>query len=268
MRGPTLKRGVQIGVNVTMLPYITIGEGTLVGSGAVVTRDIPAGSVVYGNPARVRWIGTRLEMYDEDPRPRTVRLTSLQSVKTIRIAFIASTLDVGGAENVLFDLVTRLPAERYETRVSVPQSRGHCGRASRSSRRPSHRFDPAGTRRPVASSRGSRLISNRSRPRFSSRSIITTRCSGDGSRRSCRGVPRRVVASHSTGRMESRRSYTRLDRLLMRYTDAVVALSSRHAAYLEQVEGIDARKIVVIENGIDTDRFENVDPSARREAPA
>jgi len=54
MRGPTLKRGVQIGVNATILPFITIGEGSLVGSGAVVTRDIPAGSVVYGNPARVR----------------------------------------------------------------------------------------------------------------------------------------------------------------------------------------------------------------------
>ena len=53
MRGPTLKRGVQIGVNATILPYITIGEGSLVGSGAVVTCDIPPGSVVYGNPARV-----------------------------------------------------------------------------------------------------------------------------------------------------------------------------------------------------------------------
>jgi len=53
MRGPTLKRGVQIGVNATILPYITIGEGSLVGSGAVVTRDVPPGSVVYGNPARV-----------------------------------------------------------------------------------------------------------------------------------------------------------------------------------------------------------------------
>jgi acetyltransferase-like isoleucine patch superfamily enzyme len=54
MRGPTLKRGVQIGVNVTILPYVTIGERSLVGSGAVVTRDIPPNSVVYGNPARVQ----------------------------------------------------------------------------------------------------------------------------------------------------------------------------------------------------------------------
>ncbi len=54
MRGPTLKRGVQIGVNVTIVPFVTIGERSLVGSGAVVTRDVPPESVVYGNPARVR----------------------------------------------------------------------------------------------------------------------------------------------------------------------------------------------------------------------
>jgi acetyltransferase-like isoleucine patch superfamily enzyme len=53
MRGPILRRGCRIGVNVTILPYITIGEGTLVGSGAVVTKDLPAGVVAYGNPARV-----------------------------------------------------------------------------------------------------------------------------------------------------------------------------------------------------------------------
>lgn len=53
MKGPVLKSGVQVGVNVTILPYITIGERTIIGSGAVVTRDLPPESVVYGNPARV-----------------------------------------------------------------------------------------------------------------------------------------------------------------------------------------------------------------------
>jgi len=53
MRGPTLRRGCHIGVNVTILPYVTIGEGTLVGSGSVVTRDLPPGVLAYGNPARV-----------------------------------------------------------------------------------------------------------------------------------------------------------------------------------------------------------------------
>ena len=53
MRGPVLRRGAQIGVNVTILPYVEIGEGSLIGSGSVVTRDIPPRSVAYGNPARV-----------------------------------------------------------------------------------------------------------------------------------------------------------------------------------------------------------------------
>jgi len=39
---------------VTIVPFITIGERSLIGSGSVVTRDIPPESVVYGNPARVR----------------------------------------------------------------------------------------------------------------------------------------------------------------------------------------------------------------------
>ncbi len=52
MRGPTVKRGARIGVNVTLLPHITIGEGALIGAGSVVTSDIPAHSVAYGNPAR------------------------------------------------------------------------------------------------------------------------------------------------------------------------------------------------------------------------
>jgi acetyltransferase-like isoleucine patch superfamily enzyme len=53
MRGPTLKRGVQVGVNVTIVPMVTIGEYSLIGSGAVVSRDIPPYSLVVGNPARV-----------------------------------------------------------------------------------------------------------------------------------------------------------------------------------------------------------------------
>ncbi len=53
MRGPIIEAGVQIGVNVTLLPMIRIGARSLIGSGAVVTRDVPPDVVVYGNPARV-----------------------------------------------------------------------------------------------------------------------------------------------------------------------------------------------------------------------
>lgn len=52
--GPTIGQGAQLGVNVTVLPFVVIGEGCLVGAGSVVTRDLPAGSVAFGNPATVR----------------------------------------------------------------------------------------------------------------------------------------------------------------------------------------------------------------------
>lgn len=52
MRGPTIRQRARIGVNVTVLPHITIGEGALIGAGSVVTRDIPAFTVAYGHPAR------------------------------------------------------------------------------------------------------------------------------------------------------------------------------------------------------------------------
>ncbi|MBC7259166.1 MAG: N-acetyltransferase [Chloroflexi bacterium] len=53
MKGPTIRRGAQVGGNVTILPYVEIGGFALIGAGSVVTKDIPARSVAYGNPARV-----------------------------------------------------------------------------------------------------------------------------------------------------------------------------------------------------------------------
>jgi acetyltransferase-like isoleucine patch superfamily enzyme len=52
MGGPSIGAEVQVGINATILPYVTIGDRSVIGAGAVVTRDIPSGTVVYGNPAR------------------------------------------------------------------------------------------------------------------------------------------------------------------------------------------------------------------------
>ncbi len=53
LEGPRVCRGARIGVNATILPGIVIGPEALVGGGSVVTRDVPANTVVAGNPARV-----------------------------------------------------------------------------------------------------------------------------------------------------------------------------------------------------------------------
>lgn len=51
---PTLvKRGASIGSGATLLCGITIGENAMIGAGSVVTKDVPAGATVAGNPARI-----------------------------------------------------------------------------------------------------------------------------------------------------------------------------------------------------------------------
>lgn len=48
-----VKEGASIGSGCTILANVTIGENAIVGAGSVVTKDVPANSIVFGNPARV-----------------------------------------------------------------------------------------------------------------------------------------------------------------------------------------------------------------------
>jgi len=49
-----VKKGASIGANATIICGTTIGEYAMVGSGAVVTKDVPAYGLVFGNPAKIK----------------------------------------------------------------------------------------------------------------------------------------------------------------------------------------------------------------------
>jgi acetyltransferase-like isoleucine patch superfamily enzyme len=50
---PTLiRKGASVGSSVTILAGVTVGEKAIVGAGSVVTKDVPPGTIVAGNPAR------------------------------------------------------------------------------------------------------------------------------------------------------------------------------------------------------------------------
>lgn len=52
MKGPVIRRGAKVAANVVVGPYVEIGEDALVGAGAAAMKDIPAGQVAVGVPAK------------------------------------------------------------------------------------------------------------------------------------------------------------------------------------------------------------------------
>lgn len=52
LEGPELEDGVSISANATILPGVTVGEGSFVAAGATVTRDVPSNRLAIGTPAR------------------------------------------------------------------------------------------------------------------------------------------------------------------------------------------------------------------------
>lgn len=57
-----IKKGASVGSGTTILSKVTVGENAIVGAGSVVTKDVPANSIVAGNPAKLlRYIEQTVE---------------------------------------------------------------------------------------------------------------------------------------------------------------------------------------------------------------
>jgi UDP-2-acetamido-3-amino-2,3-dideoxy-glucuronate N-acetyltransferase len=53
-KAPRILRAARVGGGCVLCPGVTIGENAFVGAGSVVTRDVPDGMMVFGNPASIR----------------------------------------------------------------------------------------------------------------------------------------------------------------------------------------------------------------------
>jgi UDP-2-acetamido-3-amino-2,3-dideoxy-glucuronate N-acetyltransferase len=71
-----VERGATIGANATIVCGITLGEYSFIGAGAVVTKDVPAYGLVFGNPGRLQgWMcqcGNRLSFSDQEHSAKCV----------------------------------------------------------------------------------------------------------------------------------------------------------------------------------------------------
>ena len=73
-----VKKSASIGANATIVCGVTIGEYSLIASGAVVTKDVPAYSLIVGNPGKVvGWVdkkGNRIEFIDDISKCKKYKL--------------------------------------------------------------------------------------------------------------------------------------------------------------------------------------------------
>jgi acetyltransferase-like isoleucine patch superfamily enzyme len=116
-----IESGASIGAGATILPGLKIGQKAMVGSGAVVTRSVPANAIVVGNPARiVGYVDANQERAEADPDSRPAQAGKSKVLGAAlhpmhRVADIRGALTVGE-----FDRSIPFEAKRYFIVFDVP----------------------------------------------------------------------------------------------------------------------------------------------------
>ena len=182
-----------------------------------------------------------------------------------RIDILASTLVTGGAEKVIQALVHGLPDHGFVPRVLCLHSLGEIGAEIMQSGVPvlsgiaRFRFDPAVFCRLAA-------IFGHDRPAALLSLDHHDAVFGGALASRYVGIRHRVLAVHSMGLWGRGSSFSRSDRLVLGAYHRIVALAKAHAEYLAEREKIARKKLCIVNNGIDTNRFHPVNSDEERRA--
>jgi len=178
----------------------------------------------------------------------------METIREPRVAFLASTLVTGGAERVVEALARGLPRRGLETRVFCLRARGEVGAALEEAGVPVV-ADVARFRRDPFAAAPLAAALRRMRPHvvvsLDHRDAIWTAPAAAA----LAGVRRLVLMIHSTGLWGKRGTFSPADRLVLPFYDRIVALARSHADYLVDRERVDARRVAIVPNGVDVERF-------------
>jgi len=183
-------------------------------------------------------------------------------VDPVPVLFLEPTLGPGGAERVLFEVVTRLDRERFKPIVCCLKQPGVVGDALIARGIPVHhgilasRFSPAPLPVLVRLMRRERIriVHTINQPLNTTWGVVAGRLAG---------LPIQVASVHGMRGLPRKTQRRIVNRVLRPSIDAVIALSAAHREYLVAEEEIDPRKVRVIHNGIDLERFRPDTPLRR-----
>ncbi len=179
------------------------------------------------------------------------QFAALEDRGPLRVMFVITCMPVGGAETLLVELVRRMDRSRFAPELCCLKYFGPLGdllakEIPAHTGLLAHKYDVGVLQRLTHLMRDRRIDA-----------VVTVGTGGDkmfwGRLAAWRaGVPVICSALHSTGLPDH---VEFLNRLLAPITDAFIAVAQPHGRYLAEHEGCPARKVRVIPNGIDVDRF-------------